>query len=389
MLFLPQLDAFASVSRRLYYGTMHEEAGQTSDQVLLAVGAAGFPITGDQLARWHRAGLVPRPRQRSLGRGKGTATIYPSGTVEQVVALCQITSQHRSLARAAFKLWWDGYEVDPEQVWASLNKAAAKLDAELAGERSSKHKPANSFEGLLNRRLGPARRQQIEQAVREAVSHPEAGALVAFRDLDLPALPPPSLDDLLALALPLLVGAVSTLKAVDLVKQATYDEICDARNEMKLLFAAISRWVEPLAWLWGRKGAVFQLIADLPKAVEQVELPDLLVAALILRRVIPTEIRAVVLMPPPQLLREVAAFKAVHDQVPGADTVITPMAVRALLRHKEAANRYLPKVQDFFQTHEAEVRSVLDPQLLPAADPPSEGPEQSADKDQSSTHSPI
>ena len=40
---------------------------------------AGFVVTPQQLARWHRVGLLPRPVQRGQGRGRGTVTLYPGG----------------------------------------------------------------------------------------------------------------------------------------------------------------------------------------------------------------------------------------------------------------------------------------------------------------------
>ena len=352
---------------------MPESADQTRDDVLSAAAEAGYPITGDQLARWHRGGLLPRPRQRSRGRGFGTVTIYPPGTAEQVVALCEITARHRSLARAAFQLWWDGFPVDPEQICTPLMKVAAKVDEELSLGGDGAQKSRSAFEGLINRRLGRERRQQIEAAVRTAASQPSAPSK-SLSEISLPVMPP-SIDDVLELVLPILASSLSNLSAVELAKQATFDELCAARDEMKLILDSLRQWAEPMAWLWGRKGAFFQLLAELPKFISPADLPDLLFVGLMIRAVLPADIRAVVLTPkPPQYLREIAAFKAIHDQVPGADTVLTPRAVRALLRDKEAAGRYRPKISDFMQQHEAEVRSVVEPDLLPPPSPTDSGP---------------
>jgi hypothetical protein len=46
------------------------------------------------------------------------------------------------------------------------------------------------------------------------------------------------------------------------------------------------------------------------------------------------------------------------------------MAVRALMRDKEAARRYRPGISSFFQEHETEVRSVIPPEMLPAPKAP-------------------
>ena len=147
---------------------MPESAMQTREQVLLAAADAGFPITGDQLARWHRAGLLPHPRQRALGRGLGTVTIYPPGTVEQLLALCRIRQQHRSLTRAAFKLWWDGFPVEEDQVRGPLTHAATKLDSDLAGTTKTPQGPAKGLTAAVNRRLGRKRTQALDEAIRTA-----------------------------------------------------------------------------------------------------------------------------------------------------------------------------------------------------------------------------
>ena len=130
--------------------------------------------------------------------------------------------------------------------------------------------------------------------------------------------------------LPLLVGALSGVSALELVKESSIEELGATRDEANLLFDSVGRWAEPMAWLWGQRGDVFRLFAEIPKAISPADLPEVLLACLLVRRVVPSEIRALVLTPPPPLLREIAALKAIHDRVPGADAVIKPMAVRAL-----------------------------------------------------------
>ena len=336
---------------------MSTEGDQTREQVLLALATAGFEVTGDQLARWHRAGLLPRPRQRSLGRGLGTVTVYPPGTVEQAMALCQIRTRHRSLSRAAFQLWWDGFAVDLSQVLEPIKLVAAKVDTDLAAIVSVDGTLPVRFGGPAERRLGRRGRERLEATVR-AASRDLQAPVAPFSELELPSMPP-TIDELLDLTVPLLVRALAGLKATELVNQTSFEDLCMTRDEAKFVLDAIGRWVQPMAWLWGRKGTVFQLVADIQKSVGPKDLPVLLLTFLVIRRIVPPEIRALVTAPPPEGLREIAALKAVHDRVPGADKVITPMAVRALLSDNEAAKRHRPKIDAFVQEHEAEVRSVV------------------------------
>lgn len=88
----------------------------------------GFALTKTQLARWHRAGLLPQPRQRGLGRGKGTSSIYPNGTGNQLRALLEIHARERRLPFVAWKLGWEGFEVPIEQIRAFIEWIATEWE---------------------------------------------------------------------------------------------------------------------------------------------------------------------------------------------------------------------------------------------------------------------
>ena len=101
-------------------------------QLIERARAAGFPTSETQLARWHRAGLLPRPRQRSLGRGNGTQSVYPAGTTLQLLALCGHRQSVRALPDLGWCLWWDGYPVDQSLVVEFLTTVGNELDKLLA-----------------------------------------------------------------------------------------------------------------------------------------------------------------------------------------------------------------------------------------------------------------
>jgi hypothetical protein len=84
-------------------------------------------VSATQLTRWHRAGLLPRPRQQGLGRARGTQTLYPPGTGEQLLFLCSLRSHQRRLTLLAWKLWWAGYPVSLTVIRQWLQRAAARL----------------------------------------------------------------------------------------------------------------------------------------------------------------------------------------------------------------------------------------------------------------------
>ncbi len=99
------------------------DAGETAEALIERVSSQGFPITKTELARWHRAGLLPRPQRRSLGRGRGMVSIYPSGTADQLQALCAIHRSEKRLPYVAWRLWWEGYPIPLSSVQEFLEGA--------------------------------------------------------------------------------------------------------------------------------------------------------------------------------------------------------------------------------------------------------------------------
>lgn len=87
----------------------------------------GYQMSPPQLARWHRDGLLPQPKQRPLGKAKGTESVYPPGTAEQLLALLEIHNVNRRMTDVAWKLWWAGYSVDMEIIRKRLREVASKL----------------------------------------------------------------------------------------------------------------------------------------------------------------------------------------------------------------------------------------------------------------------
>lgn len=84
-------------------------------------------MSATQLVRWHRAGLLPRPHQLPLTGARGTCTLYPSGTGEQVVLLCSLRRNERRFAHLAWHLWLAGYPVDLRLIGVQLAQATLRL----------------------------------------------------------------------------------------------------------------------------------------------------------------------------------------------------------------------------------------------------------------------
>src|SRR5215207_5229172 len=106
---------------------------ESREELLSLARSSGFDLSEPQLARWHRAGLLPRPTQRPLGRGHGTQTVYPPGTEGQLLALCGVHAEVRSLDRVAWHLWWAGYDVSIDCIREFLSSVVAEWDEKAQG----------------------------------------------------------------------------------------------------------------------------------------------------------------------------------------------------------------------------------------------------------------
>lgn len=114
-----------------------ETVAEISADQLLAAGRRVEPsLTRWQLARWHRRGLLPAPRVTSLGRGKGTASLYPQGSVDQLEALLAAHRRWRRLDRVALDLWWQGLPVPELAVLEFLDRVAGSVVESIGWLRS-------------------------------------------------------------------------------------------------------------------------------------------------------------------------------------------------------------------------------------------------------------
>lgn len=92
-------------------------SGETTAEILQSAELAGIRITAEVLARHHRRGLVPKPQTRPLRSGRGTESVYPLGTANQLVALERLVKKFGcDYDLIGCLLWEEGYPVD-ERYW--------------------------------------------------------------------------------------------------------------------------------------------------------------------------------------------------------------------------------------------------------------------------------
>jgi hypothetical protein len=102
-----------------------------NQQLLILAHDQGYQLSATQLARWHRAGLLPRPKQQARGRGRGTTSLYPLVAGSQLLLLCAFRRQERRLGYLAWLLWWAGYLVDMSLIRKLLQERAVHLSARM------------------------------------------------------------------------------------------------------------------------------------------------------------------------------------------------------------------------------------------------------------------
>jgi hypothetical protein len=101
---------------------------EPSDAVRAGLTVRGRPVSPTQLARWHRTGYLPKPRQVPQGYGRGTVSLYPPGTRTQAERLCAFLSRTRDLEEVGWRLWWDGYPISTEHIRRLLGVQAERWE---------------------------------------------------------------------------------------------------------------------------------------------------------------------------------------------------------------------------------------------------------------------
>jgi len=117
----------------MYYEDMRNfmKYDEPAEELIVTMRTYGFTVTRPELARWHRAGLLPQPERRSLGRGRGMVSVYPPGTANQLHALCLFHRSERRLPYVAWCLWWAGYDVSIDSARQFLEQATTIWHQEI------------------------------------------------------------------------------------------------------------------------------------------------------------------------------------------------------------------------------------------------------------------
>ena len=103
---------------------------ESAGDVLEYLAFAGHPTTRDQLGRLYRRQLVAPP---VVGPGDhpGAGAYFPSGTAERALRAIELRGATKHADDVAWRLWWEGHDVDLETVRGYLVKRAGRWDEQV------------------------------------------------------------------------------------------------------------------------------------------------------------------------------------------------------------------------------------------------------------------
>lgn len=157
--------------------------GLTKQQLLPAAARAGLKVSADQLKRWCREGLLPRPSQRHLPGRRGSESIYPPGTLRQLVAVAELHANERRFDELRFDVWWAGHWVQETHLRSSLVALLEDPLEEIREVRRMYSDPVEAANQLFERATPAAGRSPVTRLLRRRVGGREDDLISAMHPL--------------------------------------------------------------------------------------------------------------------------------------------------------------------------------------------------------------
>jgi hypothetical protein len=136
-----------------------EHAGETSP-------------TGDQLKRWRRAGLLPRPRLEHRPGIRGSRSWYPAWAADQLLAILRLHRSTHKLMELCTALWWEGHWVDPLALREALTTPLEHFSNEALAARAGVEDPYEAADAILNAMTDNGKPSEIVKLLRTRLSGP-------------------------------------------------------------------------------------------------------------------------------------------------------------------------------------------------------------------------
>ena len=123
--------------------------GITQTALLDAAERLGACVSADQLKRWRRGGLLPRPAVEHVAGVRGSRALYPERAVEQLVIVERLHRSAFRLDALRVAVWWEGHWVEPRALRAALIAPLERLSAQARALTSGTEDPFEAADVIL------------------------------------------------------------------------------------------------------------------------------------------------------------------------------------------------------------------------------------------------
>jgi hypothetical protein len=375
---------------------------QTQD-ILDFLGFAGVETTRDQLARLHRRRLIGEPFHDQIG-GRSSLARYPAGTAERMLRISQLRSSTKQLDELAWRLWWEGFDVEPELIRTYLLKRATRWDEQLRELRVVAPEPDEDESGerdvldevfFQHLKAGPAMVSARKRLGRGSELYAEFSALLIdlmhgdFTSFERPetglfdrdasdGAAPISVEESRRAGEVALAAMQNSMDSafIQLVASLDDKEIANARPVALRLLGLISNVGSIVQEVFGGSGHgrdnVGKSLITMAENSEEQVLALLLTSSFLkddrVREALP-EITSVTTVPPTISFLDFLRLRYLAVEVPGFVTLLAPALVREAFATPEGAERWHARFDEYWLSHffELEEAMALRPDLFAEA----------------------
>lgn len=357
--------------------------GETKKDILAAVNSGDYSVSPDQLRRWHRVGILPRPKQDHLGR-RGSQTVYPSGTTDQVIEICRIQQKERRFAFIAWELWWNGFEVEPQVIrkfmkrsvdeWEKAKLKISGLDTEAlnskieaSGEARFKNKVIRKARKRIGRKnfpdffkaqlavgLGTYSKQTLE-AQSDQMMVEKAFDLERAREQQIGEIRPWMNGEQLNEA----SKFFGQLEFSVILSNITDEELTQARNLSCVLNDSLVAAGQVMDKTFGKSAFAFSAIGSLLKSSPAIIQPLIILFWLALQRNKDTREAVKFTIENQHQFEEIVFYdqglELLKTEIPGVEALLSPRKRRAAMRSQKSNDKYLAELRKFYAEHKTEL----------------------------------
>jgi hypothetical protein len=362
--------------------------GEAKEYLLAMAKSRGYKVSSDQLNRWHRAGLLPRPRQVLLGR-RGSKTVYPNGSAEQVIEICRIHEKERRLAYVAWQLWWNGFEVKLGTVrdfiqrsaktidegrrkcyW--LNSETVKREIEASGEARFENKVIRKARKRIGKSQLPSFLETMLAVATGQYSKESSEAQSDQMDLEKALGLENAREQRIGTIGPWLSGEqlndiseiFGKLNFSAILSDTIDDELIQARDEFRVVFDSLGSVGQVMDKTFGKAAFAFSAVGGLLQNTPATFQPLLLLFWIACRKNKDTEESAKLLIENKNkcatLISLDKAFETMKTEIPDIVAILSPKKMKARMRSPKAGEKHLEEMKQFYTEHQKEMDGFLE-----------------------------